>query len=171
MQCGCRGARIQRRAADRQGFGDDAAIRRSHNRRRRPQLRRHAGALPRMAGSPGPASDRDRAAQEPGRWRRHHKRLPARSGHRSRCRCRDGRRRPDGPQRSHVDHRPRHQREGGLQQRQSPVHRGGLAQHTARQVPGKRVPVDADQDRLRILARRGLPIGIHSDLAHGASGP
>ena len=95
-------------------------------------------------------------------------RLRARARGRARRRLRDGRRQPDGPGRPAHARRAGRARRGRLREGEPARQRRGLEADPAHALPRQRGPLAADEDRLRLLARRRLADRLHGDLAADA---
>ena len=74
---------------------------------------------------------------------------------------RDGGRQPDGSRRSRSDRGTGRPRRGRLREGEPALHRPRLGADPAHALPRQRRAVAADEDRLRLLARRRLPVGLH----------
>ena len=100
--------------------------------------------------------------------RRDHHRLPPRARGRARRRRRHERRQPDGAGGSADARRAGRARRTRLLQGEPPLDGPGVAADSEDALLRKRDPLDADEDRLGVLARRRLAVGLHSHLAGDA---
>ena len=105
----------------------------------------------------------DHAREEPGSRRRDPDRLPPRARARRRRHLRDGRRQPDGPGRPGGDRRPCRARRGRLREGEPALHGPRLGADPAQPLPRQRRALAADEDRVRLLARRRLAVRLHGD--------
>ena len=78
--------------------------------------------------------------------------------------CGDGGRQPDGPGRPRAARRAGRARRARLREGEPALHRQGLGPDSAHALPRQRGALDADEDRVRLLARRRLAVGLHGDL-------
>ena len=78
-------------------------------------------------------------------------------------------RQPDGSGRPAHARRAGRARRGRLREGEPPRHRRGVEADPAHALPRQRGPLAADEDRLRLLARRRLADGLHRDLARRCS--
>ena len=112
-----------------------------------------------------PARGGDPARAQRGRRRRDRHGVQAGARRPDRRDVRDGGRRPDGPGRPGDARGRGGARRGRLREGEPPVHGRGLEADPALPLPRQRGPVAADEDRLRLLARRRLAVRLHGDLA------
>ena len=82
-----------------------------------------------------------------------------------RRRLRDGRRQPDGSRRPRGARRARRARRGRLREGEPALHGPGVGADPAHALPRQRRALDADEDRVRVLARRRLAVRLHGDRA------
>ena len=108
------------------------------------------------------------ARAQRGRRRRDRHRLRPRARRRHRRRLRDGRRQPDGSRRARDARAPGRARRGRLREGEPALHRRGVARDSAPPLRRQRDPLAADEDRVGLLARRRLAVGLHGDLARHA---
>ena len=149
---------VRRGAPDRDDARGHPRVRRPDHRRRRRLTRRHRSRGRRER---RPARRGDHAREEPGRRRRDRHRLPARARARRRRHLRDGRRQPDGPGRPRGDRRPGRARRGRLREGEPALHGARLGADPAQPLPRQRRALAADEDRVRLLARRRLAVRLH----------
>ena len=84
--------------------------------------------------------------------------------------ARDGGRQPDGSRRSRAARAAGRARRARLREGEPARHRRGVESHPAHALSRQRGAVDADEDRVRLLARRRLAVRLHGDLEADARG-
>ena len=110
--------------------------------------------------------DRDRRARpQPRRRRRDRHRLQARAHGAHGRDGRDGRRQPDGSRRARGARAAGRARRARLREGEPALHRQRVGAHPASPLPRQRGAQPADEDRVRLLARRRLAGRLHRALA------